>query len=82
MLFLLSLIELSSQLCYNQAMMFNKLTRKSRIDQYLIKKMIAFRQMSFIKITQGNIGIALSFFLANNDNNGFVRVGFFSKWLY
>lgn len=81
MLFLLSLIELSSQLCYNQAMMFNKLTRKSRIDQYLIKKMIAFRQMSFIKITQETL-VSLFPFFANNDNNGFVRVGFFSKWLY
>ncbi|EFW08319.1 cellobiose-specific PTS system IIC component [Streptococcus anginosus 1_2_62CV] len=63
MLFLLSLIELSSQLCYNQAMMFNKLTRKSRIDQYLIKKMIAFRQMSFIKITQETLVSLFPFFL-------------------
>ncbi len=44
-------------------MMFNKLTRKSRIDQYLIKKMIAFRQMSFIKITQETLVSLFPFFL-------------------
>ena len=48
MLFLLSLIELSSQLCYNQAMIFNKLGRKKFVNQYLLKKMIAFRRNSFI----------------------------------
>ena len=44
-------------------MIFNKLTRKSRIDQYLIKKMIAFRQMSFIKITQETLVSLFPFFL-------------------
>ena len=44
-------------------MMFNKLTGKSRIDQYLIKKMIAFRQMSFIKITQETLVSLFPFFL-------------------
>ena len=44
-------------------MIFNKLTRKSRIDQYLIKKIIAFRQMSFIKITQETLVSLFPFFL-------------------
>ncbi|WP_144208368.1 PTS sugar transporter subunit IIC [Streptococcus constellatus] len=44
-------------------MMFNKLTRKSHIDQYLIKKMIAFRQKSFIKITQETLVSLFPFFL-------------------
>lgn len=52
-------------------MMFNKLTGKSRIDQYLIKKMIAFRQMSFIKITQETLVSLFPFFFADDDNDVF-----------
>ena len=44
-------------------MIFNKLGRKKFVNQYLLKKMIAFRRNSFIKITQKTLVSLFPFFL-------------------
>ena len=44
-------------------MIFDKLGRKKFVNQYLLKKMIAFRRNSFIKITQKTLVSLFPFFL-------------------